>query len=138
MTSAYLHLQLKAFVTPVIGSCIFFLVWPQESWSSFRSITSRDYYFKIPKDVFKKMFNRATPLQWMLYTNAKLAIALFNLPCGPPLSSKLRSRAYINEIKPGIAIISDASKLKIGKQSIVNRLNCLRRITFEVTSGQKK
>jgi len=116
------------------------LAWESGDWThNLRSLfsvrclltSSKDYYYRIPKDVLNMMLNRATPMQWILCTNAKMAISLLNLTSGPPLSSKLRSRAYIDDRKPGIGVINNASKLKIGKQSIVNRLNCLRKITFD-------
>jgi len=99
---------------------------------------ARDFFFKFDKESLNKMFGRATPLQWMQYANAKMAITLYNLSTGPPLSSKLKENAYINDRRPGQATIIDRSRLKIGKQSLVNRLNCLKKITFCWTSGISK
>jgi len=57
------------------------------------------------------IFGIATPAKWMCYSNAKLAITLFSLTYGLPLSSKLRNSAYINDRIPGRAIFMDTSRL---------------------------
>jgi len=99
---------------------------------------ARDYHFHIPKAELNSIFNRATPLEWMMYSNAKMAITLYNLGHGPPLTRKLREASYINDRRPGTATISDRSRLKIGKQSLVNRLNCLKNVLFDWTTGIDK
>lgn len=57
---------------------------------------------------------------------------------GPPLTQKHHEASYINDRRPGIATIGDRSRLEIGKQSLVNRLNYLREVNFDWMSGIKK
>jgi len=71
----------------------------------------------------------------MGYSNAKLAIALYNCHDGPEMSTKLRNAAYINDRTSGRAIFMDSSRLKIGKNSFNNRLNCMRSVKFKWTNG---
>jgi len=67
-----------------------------------------------------------------------MAITLYNLGQGPPLTQKLCEASYINDRQPGTTTIGDRSKLKIGKQSLINRLNCLRDVNFDWTLGIEK
>lgn len=70
---------------------------------------AKDYHYTIPTADLNKLFNRATPLQCMKYSNMKMAITSCNLGHGLPLSQKLRDASYINDGRPGIATISDRS-----------------------------
>jgi len=100
--------------------------------------SAKDYHFNHSKEELNKLFGRATPLQWIQYTSAKIAITLYNLSTGPPLTIKLKECSYINDGRPGMAIIIDRSRLRIGRQSIVNRLRCLGMINFDWTNGITK
>jgi len=100
--------------------------------------SAKDYHYRYSKEELNLLFGRATPLQWMQYTSAKIAITLYNLSTGPPLTNKLKESSYINDRRPGMAIIIDKSRLRIGKQSIVNRLKCLGKINFNWTNGITK
>jgi len=71
----------------------------------------------------------------MSYSNAKLAILLVLLQNGPPIAEKVRSFKYENDRNPGVATISDASRLTIGRHSLVKQLQCLRRVKFKWTKG---
>jgi len=94
-----------------------------------------DHRNNISKKNLNDIFGRATPVQWMAYSNAKMAISLHNLEDGPPLSETLRHAAYRNNRLPGQAIYMDSSRLRIGKNSLVNRLNCMRQVKFQWTNG---
>jgi len=94
-----------------------------------------DFRNKISKKNLNDIFGRATPVQWMAYSNAKMAISLHNFEDGPPLSEILRHAAYRNDRLPGQAIYMDSSRLRIGKNSLVNRLNCMRQVKFQWTNG---
>jgi len=48
-----------------------------------------------------------------------------------PMTEKLRQRAYVNDRYPGGLTIIDRSKLKIGKQSLPNRLEFIREKKFD-------
>jgi len=94
-----------------------------------------DFRNKIARATLNQMFKRATPVQWMCYSNAKLAITLYNTQNGPEMSAKLRNASYINDRTSGRAIFMDSSRLRIGKNSLCNRLNCMRSIKFDWTNG---
>jgi len=94
-----------------------------------------DYKNTIPKTQLNLLFERATPVQWMAYSNAKLAISLFNNKNGPPISSQLRASSYRNDRLHGRAVFMDSSRLKIGKNAFPNRLNCMKSIKFGWTDG---
>jgi len=49
------------------------------------------------------------------------------------MAEKLRHRAYINDRCPGRATFCDRSRLKIGRQSLPNRLDFFRNIKFDWT-----
>jgi len=75
----------------------------------------------------------------MEYSNAKTAISLYCLnEKGPRLSQRLRSSCYINDHKPGIGSFIDSSRLKIGRHSLANRLQMMKRVTFDWTQGLNK
>jgi len=68
--------------------------------------------------------------------NAKMAITLTNLgKSGPRLSDKLINKRYINDRRPGIRIFPDTSRLKIGRHSLTNRLEMLKKVKFNWTKG---
>jgi len=47
------------------------------------------------------------------------------------MAEKLRERAYVNDRSPGRATFIDRSKLKIGRQSLLSRLDFFREIKFD-------
>lgn len=99
-------------------------------------IASKDHHHRHHKLELNKMFNRATPLEWMNYSCAKMAITLMNMQdSGPPMSTRLKHSSYINDRFPGRATMMDSSRLKIGKHSFPNRLLCLKKVKFKWTDG---
>jgi len=95
----------------------------------------KDYYYNWTKNELNSFFCRATPLQWMKYSCSKLAINLYNDADGPPMSTVLRSKAYINDRNPGKAIFIDSSRLRIGRHCLANRLSFMKDIKFDWTQG---
>jgi len=51
------------------------------------------------------------------------------------LGRRLQGNIYINDRRPGRWITMDTSRLKIGRKSFLNRLNCLREVHFDWTTG---
>jgi len=99
----------------------------------------RDFRFRWSEEDLNGYFKRATPLKWMKYFCSKSAINLYLLARnGPPMSFKLQTSAYINDCQPGKAHFMDTSRLKIGKQSLLNRLTSLRAVNFDWTHGIDK
>jgi len=86
-------------------------------------------------DIFNQISHKdidkigSTPHQWMLYYNSKMAITLKNLSAnGPRLSDKLVKLCHVNDRIPGVGTFQDYSRLKIGRNSLVNRLPMLRKV----------
>jgi len=99
----------------------------------------RDFTYKWSKDDLNNYFKRATPLKWMRYTCSKMAMKLYLLgQAGPPMSTKLRASAYINDRQPHKVHFMDTSRLKIGKQSLTNRLSSMKTIKFDWANGIDK
>jgi len=99
----------------------------------------RDFAFKWSKEDLNAYFKRATPLKWMKYSCCKMAINLYNLGNdGPPLTSKLKASAYINDRQPQRAYFMDTSRLRIGKHSLPNRMNSMCSISFNWIGGIDK
>jgi len=95
-------------------------------------IVIRDMYNQISRKDIDKIGKQSTPHQWMLYCNSKKAIALTNLSAnGPRLSDKLVKHCYVNDRIPGVGTFQDYSRLKIGRNSLVNRLPMLRKVNFQ-------
>jgi len=82
---------------------------------------------------------RATLIQWMAYCIAKTAIELTNLKNdGPRLSDKMYARCYVNKRRPGQGTFMDESRLGIGQNALPNRLDVMKRITFDWFGGIDK
>jgi len=94
-----------------------------------------DFRNRTPRDDLNKLLKRATPSQWMLYSNAKIAITLFTDENGPQISQKIRNNAYLNNCKPGIATFMYSSRLKIGRNSLQNRVKMMMSVRFKWTTG---
>lgn len=99
----------------------------------------RDHQCRLDEQNLNRHYNRATPLQWMMYSCCKLAISLFLLDTsGPPLSAELQKTSYINDRKPGVATFMDTSRLKIGRYSFCNRLSSMKNVNFDWITGIEK
>jgi len=96
-------------------------------------IAAKDYYTVLSRDRIDQIFNRVTPLQWMKYSNAKLALTLIaQAREGPPITSILEGKIYINDRNPNKIVIHDTSRLKIGRDSFHNRLEVFERNKFQL------
>jgi len=81
-------------------------------------------YDDSPTYVLDIIGKRANPRQWVQYSIASYVIKSYNRGT-TPLSKKLRSIGYINDRCPKRARYFDASRLKIGRQDLPNRLDFL-------------
>lgn len=78
---------------------------------------------------------KATLLLWMKFSSAKLAINLLLMGDHTTrLGRKLCGNIYINDRCPGRPITMDTSRLRIGRNSFLNRLQCLS-VQFDQTNG---
>jgi len=87
-------------------------------------ICLRDFKNKLSRqDSVTSITERATPLQWMKYSNCKQVVTFFlQRDKSSRLGLKLQSQTYINDRIPGKATTQDLSRLKIGRQGFQNRL----------------
>jgi len=94
-------------------------------------LAAKDYYSTLPKDRPDDILNKATPYEWMMSSNAKMALVLLSMDQqGPSLSSQLKAKLYTNDRNPNKIAIYDTSNFKIGKNSFQDKLKCLRNINF--------
>jgi len=93
-------------------------------------IAVKDYYATLSRQRLDDIFNRATPCQWMQYSNAKHAISMLTCDNAPPISSIIKNKLYVNDRNNNKISVHDTSRLKIGRNSFHNRLKCLRSINF--------
>jgi len=114
------------------------LHWNLLNWVHYKAmrIVLGDPQNKMPRREIDRLGKCSTPYQWMLYSNTKMAIILYNLGVnGPWLSERLINRCYRNDRLPGMGTFIDTSRLAIGRQSFVNRLMMLRKVTIQWTNG---
>jgi len=89
----------------------------------------KDRAFKFRRRELDSMSKRATPVQWGCYSTAKCAIGLMRKN-NTRIAHCLNANVYTNDRLPGKARFSDKSKMKVGRQSIVNRLTFMNSIDF--------
>jgi len=82
-----------------------------------------------------QIFKRATPVQRKAYSNAKLAILLHNCVNGLPLLTQRRNSAVKNDRLPEHVIYMESSRLRIGKNSFLNRQRCMHFVKFKWSKG---
>jgi len=96
----------------------------------------RDYQFQWNKQSSNRHFNRATPLQWMMYNCSKLAKTLYQLgDAGPPMSTELRWASYINDRKPRSPHSWIHQDYKLVRHSFYNRLISTKNVHFDWING---
>jgi len=99
-------------------------------------ICLEDFRNRHPRQEVTSRTKRATPLQWIKYSNSKMAFNLFHQnEKSTRLGLKLLNKAYIKDRFPGRATLIDESRKKIGRQSFLNRQRSLRCIDFNRTQG---
>jgi len=139
---------IKKVVTPHFYGMLYysFQVWLNEltTYSHLNKLTSLHYKAlrsslgqtrnRTPRSKLDEIFKRATPRQWSNYSNAKRAINLYLNEDGPPISQKLKNSAYIDN-RTELCYFMDTSRLKVGKNSFQNRLQCLKKVKFKWING---
>jgi len=142
--------NLKTVVTAQFFSRLYYgcEVWLHENTSARTWKIMNSLHYRVLRVILKDYNNtrsrrevdavmkRATPRQWSYYTSSKMAINLMN--GSTPLGKKLKAKCYVNDRIPGRGTITDTSRLKVGKFSLSNRLQCLRRLNFDWCSGITK
>jgi len=83
---------------------------------------------RLPRLSVNRISKRLSPHQWMLYSNAKMAINLINLEHKDPrLSKTLKSVLH----QPKTTKNDNCHGLKVGHNAFQNRLQCLKKVQFE-------
>ena len=108
------------------------------SWKKLNSVHYRalrtllgDFKNSKNREEIDSIAKRATPIEWANYCIASTVIRLYN-KSDTRIANELRSAAYVNDRLPHRARFIDRSKLKIGRQSIKNRIgNLFSRISFD-------
>jgi len=80
-----------------------------------------DWKTKIPRAVLDVIRKRANPRQWAKYSISRFVIKAYNNK-NTPIRLKLAQQGYINDRNPRRAKFFDGSRLKVGRQSLENRL----------------
>ncbi len=83
--------------------------------------TLGDYKASISRPELDRITKRATPLEWAKYAIASTIIKLYNRS-DTDIANLIKASAYVNDRVPLRAKFIDNSRLKIGKQSIMNRI----------------
>jgi len=106
--------------------------WKRINSGHYRALRAalRDYK-KRKRRIIDQESKRATPAEWSRYTLASTVIRLFN-KSDTNIAITLRQHAYINDRLPMKAKFMDFSRLKIGRQSIYNRIgSIINKISFD-------
>jgi len=125
VTSKYFGLAYygsPVWMTPCLGH----QSWKRLFSQHYRAIRAAvgDWRTKIPRAVLDIIGKRANPRQWAQYSVANYTIKAYNKGT-TPLGRKLKQLGYINDRCPKRAKFFDTSRLKIGRQDLLNRLNFL-------------
>lgn len=99
-------------------------------------VTTSHFLTPLLQGLSQSWTQKSNPLQWMKFSNPKLAINLL-LMCGHAtrLGTKLRGNNYINDRCPGHTITMDTSRLRKSRSSFLSHLQCLRTVQFDWTNG---
>ena len=90
----------------------------------------KDYRMKIKRDELTATCKRTTPDQWNRFITSSKVIRIIRDKTPSELSEKLSGTYFEEKRQPGVGFFYDNSKLKIGRQSIQNRLLFMRSITY--------
>lgn len=131
VTSQYMSLVFYA--APLWIGNLSSLSWKRLNSAHYRALRAalRDFRKKKKRKDLDKISKRATPVQWSRYIVASTVIKLYT-SSDTNIAELLRSNAYVNDRMPRKARFSDRSRLKIGRQSLQNRIGPLfSHITFD-------
>jgi exonuclease III len=112
--------------------------WTRLNSSHYRIIRAalRDFKGRRKRTDLDVECRRATPVEWSKYIIASTVIKLYNFS-DTNIARALRDAAYVNDRLPFRAKFIDRSRLKVGKQSIQNRVGPLfSKISFDWSNCQ--
>jgi len=93
---------------------------------------------QLRREELDNIFKRATPVRWMRYSNAKMALQILALgPGGPPIYHKLIQNIGSNDRTKKVTTM-DTSRIKIGRHSFQNRHQCLKELNFDWKNEMSK
>jgi hypothetical protein len=82
----------------------------------------KDYHFKLSHLQLAQRCGRASPKEWAQYTTASLAIKVMRDKKPKPLYDVLKQTFYTERRNKGRGLFFDASRRRVGRQSLQNRL----------------
>jgi hypothetical protein len=118
--------------SPLWIGCLDAKSWKRINSGHYRAIRAalKDYK-KRKRSLVDADAKRATPAEWSRYTMASTVIKLFN-SSDTNIAKAIRESSYINDRLPRKAKFMDHSRLKVGRQSIYNRIgSILNKISFD-------
>jgi hypothetical protein len=121
------------YCSPVWIGCLDANTWKRINSAHYRAIrvVTRDFKRRRKRRDLDKETQRATPCEWARYAIASTVIKLYN-SSDAHIADVIRSSAYINDRMPRKAKFIDRSRLKVGRQSLQNRIGPLfASISFE-------
>ena len=89
-------------------------------YSAFRAAIGFTRYSSSRSEI-DKLTKRATPVEWAQYSVALTIIKLFN-QSDTNIMQALQEAVYVNDRMPGKGRFVDRLRLKVGKQSLPNRI----------------
>jgi len=90
----------------------------------------KDYKMKLKRDELTNTCKRATPDQWNKFITSSKVIKIIREQTPVELATKLQSTYFEEKRQPGVGYFYDTSRLKVGRQSIQNRLLFMRNIKY--------
>jgi len=119
------------------SSCVWFSSLKQIHKTKLTSIhfrmlrtAKRDYHMKLKRHELTQLCQRATPDQWTKFITASKVLKIIRDEQPAILYSKLQSTYYEERRHPGVGLFYDSARIKVGKQSIENRLIFMRGINY--------
>ena len=125
VTSQYLPIVFYS--SPLWTGCLDSNSWKRLNSAHYRAIRAALHiptYLKKPRTEIDEISGRATPAQWARYSLASTVITLYT-SSDTNIAIHLRQSAYVNDRMPFRAKFIDYSRLKIGRQSLPNRIGPL-------------
>ena len=90
----------------------------------------KDYKMKLKREELTNTCKRATPDQWNKFITSSKVIKIIREQTPVELATKLQSTYFEEKRQPGVGYFYDTSRLKVGRQSIQNRLLFMRNIKY--------
>ena len=92
-------------------------------------LVCNDHHSRISRIKLSKELQRATPLEWSRYCLASTVIKVCREQAPEGLNNQVHENMYFERRNPERAKFFDNSKIKIGRQKLSCRLNCMNNLS---------